>query len=129
MWITIFQSEHPTDADILTQMILLQTLNFRYMNMLPELDEDDMNDIKDFSNTAPILELTAFLIDGVPRIKQENDHLYLLQAMVRNVSTTLLSEAAAAATKGEKRGEYNPRAQAKWDKAWNTEEKRQETLI
>jgi len=54
-----FQSEHPTDADILTQMIFLQTLNFRYMNMLSDMEDDEILEIKEVNkmvkeNTAEI---------------------------------------------------------------------------
>lgn len=44
-----FQSEHPNDMDILTQMIQLQTLNFRYASMLANFDNTEVNEIKEIN--------------------------------------------------------------------------------
>jgi len=44
-----FQSEHPNDMDILTQMIYLQTLNFRYMSMLTKFDDTEIDEIKEIN--------------------------------------------------------------------------------
>lgn len=42
-----FQSEHPADKDVITQMLYLQTLNFRYMNLLAK--ESDIENIENLN--------------------------------------------------------------------------------
>lgn len=79
-----------------------------------------MKNIKEFSKTAPTAKLAAFIGDAVPRIKAENDHHYMLQAMTRAVALALLSEAANAA------GEMSS---YEWSEAWDKEQTRQEKLL
>jgi hypothetical protein len=85
-----FKSEHPTDMDILTQMIYTQTLNFRYMTFLNDCGDDEIDDIKELNkmvkeNTIIINSCADQLgLTKKHRDKQHNSVAEFIEEILKN---------------------------------------------